>query len=206
MIWEKYWPETLRRAIQRAMDRRKRIVAETGGDNYYTSAVPSDFWKRGWGGNDGASEELIQINEARLGVVLPPSYRTFLQVSNGWWGLDWHVPHLLPVEEIDWFRKNYQDWITAFVEPWQEAGSPPVPDEEYFEYGPKQQPAAMRVEYMADALAVSADFDGAIVLLNPRITFPGDEWEAWLFASWFPGATRYRSFRDLVQRCIEHPR
>ncbi|HEY3110361.1 MAG TPA: hypothetical protein VGL23_16490 [Chloroflexota bacterium] len=28
---------------------------------------------------------------------------------------------------------------------------------------------------------------------------PEGEWEAWFFANWYPGASRYRSFWELMQ-------
>lgn len=27
----------------------------------------------------------------------------------------------------------------------------------------------------------------------------GEEWEAWVYANWFPGAKRYKSFRELIE-------
>ncbi len=40
--------------------------------------------RAGWLGFPPASEERIQALEERLGHRLPPSYRTFLTVSDGW--------------------------------------------------------------------------------------------------------------------------
>lgn len=41
--------------------------------------------------------------------------------------------------------------------------------------------------------------DVRMLLLNPRVTFPDGEWEAWDYASWYPGVYRYRSFRDMME-------
>jgi hypothetical protein len=38
-----------------------------------------------------------------------------------------------------------------------------------------------------------------VYLLNPSVVFEGGEWEAWVFASVFPGAIRYRSFWELMK-------
>jgi len=38
----------------------------------------------GWLGFPGATEAETAAAEAHLGVTLPPSYRAFLRVSNGW--------------------------------------------------------------------------------------------------------------------------
>lgn len=41
--------------------------------------------------------------------------------------------------------------------------------------------------------------DAAILLLNPEVVFEDGEWEAWYFATWLPGAMRFRSFADLMR-------
>ncbi len=75
-------------------------------------------------------------------------------------------------------------------------GPPPPTEEEYRTYD--EQQVALRDEYLQTALALSDDNDG-VVLLNPRTVSDDGEWEAWFFASWIPGAYRYRSFWDLMQ-------
>src|ERR1700728_3429640 len=70
----------------------------------------SDDWKQhvgqdalstGWCGAPPASEDEILKAEKRLGVQLPPSYRSFLLISNGWRPFDYFVECLLPVQEIE---------------------------------------------------------------------------------------------------------
>ncbi|MEX6690181.1 hypothetical protein QTN47_21910 [Danxiaibacter flavus] len=51
---------------------------------------------------------------------------------------------------------------------------------------------------MIKTLAISNWGDSAILLLNPEVKF-GDEWEAWMFANWRPGADRYKSFEELMK-------
>ena len=46
--------------------------------------VPAEVAESGWLGFRGATDEQLNRVEARLGVGLPPSYREFLTVSNGW--------------------------------------------------------------------------------------------------------------------------
>ena len=49
-----------------------------------------------------------------------------------------------------------------------------------------------------DIRAAETQLGLRILLINPaRINAEG-EWEAWDFATWYPGAYRYRSFDDLV--------
>ena len=56
----------------------------------------------------------------------------------------------------------------------------------------------MRNEYLRHTLEVSGEGDG-IYLLNPKVITADGEWEAWFFATWLPGARRYRSFWELMQ-------
>ncbi|MET8862730.1 hypothetical protein ABZW11_07205 [Nonomuraea sp. NPDC004580] len=43
-------------------------------------------------------------------------------------------------------------------------------------------------------------WDDGWVLLNPRVRTAEGEWEAWFHAPWLPGAHRYRTFLDLMER------
>jgi hypothetical protein len=83
------------------------------------------------------------------------------------------------------------------VEP--HAQHPFLSDEEYFVYGEEQDSVMFRTEYLQTALQISEEGDSAVYLLNPLVVTPEKEWEAWFFANWLPGATRYRSFRDMMQ-------
>ncbi|WP_283135353.1 SMI1/KNR4 family protein [Rhizohabitans arisaemae] len=140
----------------------------------------------------GASEAEIAQVEERLGVRFPPSYRAFLSSANGWGG-----ETLLPVGEIGWLR----DLDPHAAEPWDDLAH--VPDEEYFTYGDGQDPALhFRSEYLPDTLLIG-HFDDGQYLLNPRVTTPEGEWEAWHLASWWPGAIRFRSFWDLMNDQVE---
>ena len=56
-----------------------------------------------------------------------------------------------------------------------------------------------RIEYLESAVEVSDIGDSAIFLLNPQVVTPDGEWEAWFFANWLPGASRYRSFGELME-------
>ena len=157
----------------------------------------------GWLGFPGATEEEIRAAEARLGCQLPPSYRAFLQVSNGWRTLDgWEI---WSTDKIDWFRVRNQEWSDIYVtglNPAEWDGPHSVPDDEYFNYGSGPYGKGQgweRLEYLPTALEVSDIGDADILLLNPNIITPDGEWEAWNFANWSPGGTRYRSFWEMVQ-------
>ena len=91
------------------------------------------------------------------------------------------------------------EWIEAYLNPFGGRDEPSFTDEEYLVYDQTQDPARFRVEYLESALEVSDIGDSAIYLLNPKVVTPNGEWEAWLFANWLPGASRHRSFAELMQ-------
>lgn len=157
---------------------------------FCTDFTPEEF-ESGWIGFDGATEEQINQAETRLSTKLPPSYREFLKVSNGW---RWTAPGMekvWPVEEIDWFRVRNQPLIDIILE-----YTYSVSDEEYFVYGANQLPG-YRVEYLPSQLEIAIGDDSTFYLLNPRVIFPDGEWEAWLYSA--EGPVRYRSFWELMQ-------
>jgi hypothetical protein len=154
---------------------------------------PPEAIKNGWLGYPGATEEQIRLAEERLGVRLPPSYRAFLKVTNGWPQITTFIYKMWSAEEIDWFRVRNEEWATIWNENNYE-----IPDEEYFVYDDNQSPD-FRTEYLLTALEISDRGDSCIFLLNPQVVTPEGEWEAWFFANWMPGARRYRSFREMMQ-------
>jgi len=150
-----------------------------------------------WLGFDGASDPDIQFHEKRLNASLPPSYKEFLKVSNGFMQLNCFVWNILPIDKVDWIKTFeptlYELYATEFNVSFN------ATDEEYFIYGKDQKTTDFRSEYLVNSLDVSGRGDTAILLLNPHIKF-GDEWEAWMFATWHLGPVRYRSFEELMQK------
>ncbi len=151
-----------------------------------------------WLGFAPAAEAEIEAAEMRLGVRFPPSYRAFLRVTNGWRHVNTFVHLMWPTTEIARFHQRNQPWIDAYVGPAKD--EPRLPDEKYLVYGKDQDPVWFRPEYLQTALEISDTGDEAILLLNPEILTPEGEWEAWFFANWLPGASRYRSFAELMQQ------
>lgn len=155
--------------------------------------IDEDDRARGWLGFPRASEQQLGALEERLGANLPPSYRQFLAFTNGWQTLGPFIYRLWSTDEVNWFSVRHQDWIDAY----RSVGETLVPDETYFIYGPGQDAAMFRTEYLQTALEISDVGDSAILLLNPSVVHDG-EWEALFFANWHTGAVRYRSFWDLM--------
>lgn len=142
----------------------------------------------GWLGYPAAAESEIIALETRLGMRLPPSYRSFLRVSNGFRQPGNLVPRLFRCAEVDWLRARHQTTIDIWLDP--RHGTPP-PDA--FE------------RFLPGALQISAEeISGtAMYLLNPAVVNDAGEWEAFYFAHWVPGAERFPSFADLMQREYE---
>lgn len=170
------------------------ILARTSA--FYMTPMGREVLKRGTLAEPAASPGAIAALEARLGRPLPPSYKAFLQASAGWSqvGMDAEDGRLWPPERVRWFREQEPEWLAV----WTKGFYPDPDDAHYFVYGEHQDPAQMRSRYLFSALAISAGIDSAIYLLNPRVTTPRGEWEAWFFGSKLPGAYRYRSFQALM--------
>jgi hypothetical protein len=131
-----------------------------------------------------ASEMDIQLVESRLGVRLPPSYREFLSISNGW--LIENNPSLLPVEKVGLLReidsKYVQEYLedeylletTEFV-----VTSEPLGEGESFVTRNLDVPTAC----LNDAIAIGVDDrEKAFLLLDPTTVDDRGEWRAfWLF-------------------------
>lgn len=131
--------------------------------------LPQQVLDSGWLGYPPATEEQIVRAESRLGVRLPPSYREFLKVTNGWRQTakraDTFNHRFWSTEDIERFATRHPQWIKSFSEHsdtvdldweddsaelddlWQPVG---VSDAEYFVYGESQDPRALRIEYFKD--------------------------------------------------------
>lgn len=162
--------------------------------------VSAEVVASGWLGYPPATEAQIAAAEARIGKRLPPSYRAFLEVSNGWRVLGHFHWDILPAHRIEWFRVNNQDWIDAYQEP---ADGEDISEEAHRVWGPDQKDYHFRLAYLDSLLEVSTDQNNVILLLNPEVTFPNGEWEAWDFGTWYPGTHRYRSFWDMMHALHE---
>lgn len=158
-----------------------------------------------WLGSPGASKQEILATENRLGQALPPSYKRFLMVSNGWSVAGQFVDRMCSAAEVGWLIDQRPDLIAGeaegrriYAQTYPNAPLDDVTDAEYLRYGPNQEPYTYRSAYLKTALAISDMGDGALFLLNPRIVLPSGEWEAWFFAHWLPGARRYEPFEKMM--------
>jgi SMI1 / KNR4 family (SUKH-1) len=163
-------------------------------DAAYRQSLPEEVVTSGWLGYPGATEEEIAAAEQRLGTRLPPSYREFLAVTNGWRRTTPFIDRLWSVEEIEWFPVRHQEWIAD----WRQ-GVEAYERSQAATSSPPAEPDRL-LDELASVLDISDVGDVAIYVLNPTtVTIPEGEWEAWFFSNWNPGAVRYRTFWDLMQ-------
>jgi len=170
----------------------------------------------------GASEVAILELEARLGVELPPSYRSFLALTDGAWAqVGWGVKGLwdepddgneewalgfLDTARVGWFRDREPSYVDIWTSgDWQledDSSNPGfrrlIPECEYLDHDRDQDVVHAKGGHVAYALQISGDVDGYTVLLNPLVVSQHGEWEAWDFGSKLPGANRYRAFDALL--------
>lgn len=192
-------------------------ILDSIGDDERRCLLP-EILDSGWLGYPGATEDEIARAEARLGVKLPPSYRTFLEVTNGWRQTASKMANynhrFWSTEDIERFAVRHSQWIRAFIDRteileipledefqelndrWEPVG---ISDNDYFVYGEDQDPRNLRSEYLKTAIEISDVGFASIYLLNPQVVTPEGEWEAWFFADYLPGADRYRSFQEMME-------
>lgn len=163
---------------------------------------------------DAASREADNIEralsgaESRLGRRLPASFRHFIQASGGRFllGIDRSrdrslISDFVQPEDLQLFRVAEPDAYDM----WREAGSTFVPDREYFRYGvdsdgrPRHDPVNFRPQYLDSAILVGKWPSEGYLLIVPGVEFGDGEWEAWLLSWRTPGATRFRSYAELMQ-------
>jgi hypothetical protein len=92
------WQDLLTRISKQILESGHYIVSPL----YQYGQPPAEVLASGWLGYAGATEEQIVQAEKRLGATLPPSYRDFLKVSNGWRQVYATVGKLWSIEEVEW--------------------------------------------------------------------------------------------------------
>ena len=80
-------------------------------------SAPRDVPATGWLGFAGASDAEIAGLEQRLGNALPPSYRAFLRVANGWRNASPFIDHMWPTQDVQWLSVRNQHLIDIWTAP-----------------------------------------------------------------------------------------
>ncbi|MBB6439713.1 hypothetical protein HNQ79_006225 [Streptomyces candidus] len=118
--------------------------------------------------------------EARLGRKMPPSYREFLRVSDGWRHAGQFVVELAGTGAARW-HQDAMGLGKDFDEAWGEEGNP-------------EEVRAM-VGLWSRALQLDVESDAVFVLLDPEDVGPDGEWAVRVWAYWRASdPQRYPSF------------
>ncbi|MEU8773560.1 SMI1/KNR4 family protein [Streptomyces sp. NPDC048606] len=133
-----------------------------------------------WLGADPAAEADIAAMESRLGRAMPPSYREFLRVSDGWRHAGAFVVRLAGTREAHWHddAMGLGEGFDAF---WGEEEN--------------SEETRAQVGLWSRALQLDVESDATFVLLDPQDVGPDGEWAVRVWASWRAAdPERYPSF------------
>ncbi|MGW3109142.1 SMI1/KNR4 family protein [Streptomyces sp. NPDC001100] len=121
-----------------------------------------------WLGFPAASEERIAAMEERLGRQVPPSYREFLKVSDGWRHAGGFVSLLAGTEDARW-HNNASGLADMF--------------EEYLDEdtGPEERQES---DLWRRGLQLDVESDITYVLLDPEDVDEDGEWAVYTWSSW----------------------
>ena len=137
-----------------------------------------------WLGLPPASEERIAAMEKRLGRRMPSSYRSFLQVTDGWRHAGGFVWLLAGTADARW-HDNESGLADVFEEYLEEDAEP----EERREAGVWRR-----------GLQLDVESDATYVLLDPEDVDEDGEWAVYTWAGWRADAPeRHRSFRAFME-------
>ncbi|MGW8761022.1 SMI1/KNR4 family protein [Streptomyces sp. NPDC055815] len=136
-------------------------------------------------GVPGADESALSAAEERLGRRLPPSYREFLAVSDGWYVEQTAgVYQLGGVADIGWFRDPYD--MTPLYE-------------ENLGENPREEDVLLAGMWRR-ALRLETDSDMSHALLDPDDSDEDGEWALYVYKGWSGELPdRYPSFRAYME-------
>ncbi|MFF2511978.1 SMI1/KNR4 family protein [Streptomyces sp. NPDC058086] len=131
-----------------------------------------------------ASEERIRALEERLGHRLPPSYRTFLAVSDGWRHAGGFVWLLAGTDAV----RRHED-AAGLAEYFPgDLDDDPTPED------------VVLAGMWGRALELDVESDAVYVLLDPGDVDDAGEWAVYCYASWRASPPeRYASFRAFME-------
>ncbi|MER0246807.1 SMI1/KNR4 family protein, partial [Streptomyces sp. HSW2009] len=140
--------------------------------------------RAGWLGFEPAGEARIAALERRIGLRLPPSYRSFLAVTDGWLHATRSVHRLAAADEValhgdpSGLREVYEAELTEDSD-WQEV---------------------LLAGMWGRSLQLAADADGVDVLLDPGDVSADGEWAVYVHKALLGGdVERYPSFAAFMQ-------
>ena len=138
------------------------------------------------------SEEDVGHAERRLGIVFPPSYRSYLlSIGHFVLPIHWGEEEMLPIDEVAWFREQNGEWIKQYEDRMQDRNGE-LPEDSGNEWP---------ISHLRSTLQISSS-DKVVFLLDTKSRdHDSGEMKAWLFANYIPGAIVYDSFSDIFVKC-----
>ncbi|MCT2590735.1 SMI1/KNR4 family protein [Streptomyces sp. N2-109] len=138
-----------------------------------------------WLGFPPASEERIAAMEARLGQRMPPSYREFLKVSDGWRHAGGFVSLLAGAKDACWHDNNTSGLADMFEEFLDEDAGP----EEWRE-----------ADIWRRGLQLDVESDATHVLMDPEDVDEDGEWAVYTWAGWRAAPPeRHANFHEFMR-------
>ncbi|MFD9884474.1 SMI1/KNR4 family protein [Streptomyces alboflavus] len=137
-----------------------------------------------WLGFAPAPPARVEALEERLGHRLPPSYRTFLEVTDGWRHAGGFVWRLAGTADARWYEDD-----AGLAEIFQEDLAQDASREEVLE-----------ATIWTRALELAVDSDAVAVLLDPEDVDEHGEWALYTWAPWTAGPPeRHASFWEFMR-------
>ncbi|MEU0723820.1 SMI1/KNR4 family protein [Streptomyces sp. NPDC006140] len=137
-------------------------------DDDTRSADDEAAWQARWLGFPPASEERIAAMEERLGRRMPPSYREFLKVSDGWRHAGGFVWLLAGTKDARWH--DNESGLADLMEEYLDEDA-----------GPEERQEA---DLWRRGLQLDVEADATYVLLDPEDVAEDGEWAVYTWASW----------------------
>lgn len=154
----------------------------------------------GWLGFDPAPPERIAALEARLGAALPPSYRSFLEVTDGWRWAGEFVELLASAAGVGPLREltaHAHEELTFWEREDLDAELDADLDEEEDDDEEEEGYESARWNR---AIQISLTGDRTWLLLDPGDIGEDGEWAAYRYSGWSGcGPVRHASFADLMR-------
>ncbi|MFD0415632.1 SMI1/KNR4 family protein [Streptomyces sp. NPDC127108] len=137
-----------------------------------------------WLGFPPAPPARVEALEERLGHRLPPSYRTFLEVTDGWRHAGGFVWRLAGTADARWYEDD--------------AGLAEIFQEELTEDSTREE--VLEATIWTRALELAVDSDAVAVLLDPEDVDEHGEWALYTWAPWLGSPPeRHASFREFMR-------
>ncbi|MFJ8109906.1 SMI1/KNR4 family protein [Streptomyces sp. NPDC096132] len=137
-----------------------------------------------WLGFEGAGSARTAAAEERLGCRLPPSYRAFVEVSDGWRYAGGFVWVLAGTEQARWHEDA--------------AGLAQAEREELTEDSTPEE--VLRAGMWERSLRLDVESDATYVLMDPGDIDESGEWAVYVWAHWRAAPPeRYGSFREFME-------